>query len=163
MGDVLTLIDKAQSDFDEKEAEAMAKRLEENKFDLNDLLEQMKQVRKMGSLSQILSMLPGANKVSDEEKEQGEKQMTRMESIINSMTKREREKPDIINPARKRRIAAGSGSKVEDVNRLLNQYKQMQKMFKAFSGKPGKKGRRGPRLSPDMMRQLESMGQGWPG
>ena len=161
MGDVLTLIDKAQTELDEKDAEAMAKRLEENKFDLNDLLEQMKQVRKMGSLQQIISMLPGANKISDEETAAGEKQLQKNEAIISSMTKREREKPDIINPARKRRVAAGSGTKVEDVNRLLNQYKQMQKMFKSFT-KPGKKGKK--RLNPEMMRQLEAMEQqgNWP-
>ena len=163
MGDVMSLIEKAQTDFDEKEAERMAKRLEENKFDLNDLLEQMKQVRKMGSLSQIISMLPGGAKVSEEETAQGEQQLRRMESIIGSMTKREREKPDIVNPSRKRRIAAGSGTRVEDVNRLLGQYKQMQKMFKSMGGMGGKKRGRGMRLSPDMMRQLEAMDkQGFP-
>ena len=155
MGDVLSLIDRAQADFDEKEAERLAKRLEENKFDLNDLLEQMKQVRKMGSLTQIISMLPGAGKISDEETAQGERQIRMMECIISSMTTREREKPDIINPSRKRRISAGSGTRVEDVNRLLNQYKQMQKMFKAMSGKGGTKAKR--RMPPEMMRQLEAM------
>ena len=162
MGDVLSLIDRAQTELDEKDAEAMAKRLEENKFDLNDLLEQMKQVRKMGSLQQIISMLPGANKISDEETAAGEKQLQKNEAIISSMTKREREKPDVINPARKRRIAAGSGTMVEDVNRLLNQYKQMQKMFKSFT-KPGKKGGK-KRLNPEMMRQLEALEQqgNWP-
>jgi len=155
MGDVLSLIDKAQADFDEKEAERLTKRLEENKFDLNDLLEQMKQVRKLGSLTQIISMLPGAGKISEEETAHGEKQFRAMESIINSMTKREREKPDIINPSRKRRVAAGSGTRVEDVNRLLNQYKQMQKMFKSMSGKGSKKSRR--RMSPEMMQQLEAI------
>jgi signal recognition particle subunit SRP54 len=156
MGDVLSLIDKAQTDLDEKEAERMAKRLEENKFDLDDLLAQMKQVRKLGSFGQIISMLPGAGKISSEETEHGERQFRMMESIISSMTKREREKPDIINPGRKRRIAAGSGTRVEDVNRLLNQYRQMQKMFKAMTGHGGtKKGRR--RLSPEIMRQIEAM------
>ena len=161
MGDVLSLIDKAQTELDEKDAEKMAQRLQENKFDLNDLLEQMKQVRKMGSLQQIISMLPGANKISEEETAEGERQLKRTEAIICSMTKREREKPDVINPSRKRRIASGSGTEVQDVNRLLNQYKQMQKMFKSFS-KPGKKGKK--RLNPEMMRQLEEMEQqgGWP-
>jgi len=155
MGDVLSLIDKAQADFDEKEAERFAQRIEENKFDLDDLLNQMKQVRKMGSLTQIVSMLPGAGKISEEETAQGERQLRTMESIICSMTKREREKPDIINPNRKKRIAAGSGTKVEDVNRLLNQYKQMQKMFKVMSGKSGTKKKR--RMNPEMIRQLEAM------
>ena len=145
MGDVLTLIEKAEEQLDAKKAEEMAKKLGENSFDMNDLLEQMKQVRKMGSLSQIVSMLPGAKKkLSDEEAEQGEKQLVRTEAIINSMTKKERAKPSIISAQRKRRIAAGSGTKVEDVNRLLKQFEQMQKMMKQLSGngKQGKKMRR---------------------
>lgn len=155
MGDVLSLIEKAQTDFDEKQAEDLARKLEQNKFDLNDLLEQMKQVRKMGSLQSIISMLPGGNKVSEEDAQAGESQLTRTESIIQSMTIVERAKPEIINPSRKRRIAAGSGTKVEDVNRLLNQYKQMQKMFKQFSGKSGGKKKRIPM---NVMRELENMG-----
>lgn len=136
MGDVLTLIEKAEEQLDAKKAEEMAKKLGENSFDMNDLLEQMKQVRKMGSLSQIVSMLPGAKKkLSDEEAEQGEKQLVRTEAIINSMTKKERAKPSIISAQRKKRIAAGSGTKVEDVNRLLKQFEQMQKMMKQFNGK----------------------------
>lgn len=145
MGDVLTLIEKAEEQLDAKKAEEMAKKLGENSFDMNDLLEQMKQVRKMGSLSQIVSMLPGAKKkLSDEEAEQGEKQLMRTEAIINSMTKKERAKPSIISAQRKKRIAAGSGTKVEDVNRLLKQFEQMQKMMKQLSGngKQGKKMRR---------------------
>lgn len=145
MGDVLTLIEKAEEQLDAKKAEEMAKKLGENSFDMNDLLEQMKQVRKMGSLSQIVSMLPGAKKkLSDEEAEQGEKQLVRTEAIINSMTKKERAKPSIISAQRKKRIAAGSGTKVEDVNRLLKQFEQMQKMMKQLSGngKQGKKMRR---------------------
>ncbi len=145
MGDVLTLIDKAQEQFDEKNAEKMARRLKENKFDLNDLLDQMQQLKKMGPLQQVFSMLPGQKvKLKDEDAEAGEAQMRRMEAIITSMTPLEREKPSIINPSRKRRIAAGSGTKVEDVNRVLHQYDQMQKMVKQFShpGKMSKKLRR---------------------
>ena len=142
MGDVLTLIEKAEEQLDAKKAEEMAKKLGENSFDMNDLLEQMKQVRKMGSLSQIVSMLPGAKKkLSDEEAEQGEKQLVRTEAIINSMTKKERAKPSIISAQRKNRIAAGSGTKVEDVNRLLKQFEQMQKMMKQLSGN-GKQGKK---------------------
>ena len=142
MGDVLTLIEKAEEQLDAKKAEEMAKKLGENSFDMNDLLEQMKQVRKMGSLSQIVSMLPGAKKkLSDEEAEQGEKQLVRTEAIINSMTKKERAKPSIISAQRKKRIAAGSGTKVEDVNRLLKQFEQMQKMMKQLSGN-GKQGKK---------------------
>ncbi|MDR2932395.1 MAG: signal recognition particle protein [Oscillospiraceae bacterium] len=150
MGDMLTLIEKAQTDYDAKEAEKLAQKLEENAFDLNDLMDQMKQIRKMGSLSSIIGMLPGGAKVSDEETAEGEVQMVRMEAIIGSMTARERQKPDIINPSRKRRIAAGSGTRVEDVNRLLKQFTQMQKMFKQFGGK-GKKG--GRKRMPFGMRQ----------
>ena len=152
MGDVLTLIEKAEEQLDAKKAEEMAKKLGENSFDMNDLLEQMKQVRKMGSLSQIVSMLPGAKKkLSDEEAEQGEKQLVRTEAIINSMTKKERAKPSIISAQRKKRIAAGSGTKVEDVNRLLKQFEQMQKMMKQLSGN-GKQGKK--------MRQMLSQMQG---
>ena len=154
MGDVLTLIEKAEEQLDAKKAEEMAKKLGENSFDMNDLLEQMKQVRKMGSLSQIVSMLPGAKKkLSDEEAEQGEKQLVRTEAIINSMTKKERAKPSIISAQRKKRIAAGSGTKVEDVNRLLKQFEQMQKMMKQLSGngKQGKKMRQ-------MISQMQSGG-----
>ena len=158
MGDVLTLIEKAEEQLDAKKAEEMAKKLGENSFDMNDLLEQMKQVRKMGSLSQIVSMLPGAKKkLSDEEAEQGEKQLVRTEAIINSMTKKERAKPSIISAQRKKRIAAGSGTKVEDVNRLLKQFEQMQKMMKQLSGngKQGKKMRQ-------MLSQMQSGGMGMP-
>lgn len=130
MGDVLTLIEKAKSTVDEQKAMEMAKKLKEQNFDMNDLLEQMQQIKQMGSLSQVISMFPGAGKISEEETAAGEAQLKKTEAIINSMTKRERERPAIINPSRKRRIAAGSGTKVEDVNRLLKQFEQMQKMMK---------------------------------
>ena len=138
MGDVLTLIDKAQQNIDEKQAEKIAKKLEKNKFDLEDLVEQMRQVRKMGSLESLLSMIPGVGvKLNEEQAEAGEKNLRQMEVIIDSMTVRERRKPDILSPSRKRRIATGSGTQVEDVNRLLRQYRDMQKMFKMMSGKSG--------------------------
>lgn len=154
MGDVLTLIEKAQTDMDMKEAEKLAQKLEENKFDLDDLMNQMRQVRKMGSLSGILGMLPGGNKITDEDAQRGEGEMRRMESILSSMTPGERAKPDLINPSRKRRIAAGSGTEVQDVNRLLKQYREMQKMFKQFGGKSGGKKKRIPM---NMRKALESM------
>lgn len=141
MGDMLSLIEKAQLQFDEKSALDMAKKMKSNTFDFNDLLNQMKQIKKMGSLSSIMNMIPGvAGKINDEEAEQGEKQMKRVEAIISSMTIQERTNPSLINPKRKRRIATGSGTKVEDINRLLKQIEQMQKMMKQFSG--GKKGKR---------------------
>ncbi|MCI8349665.1 MAG: signal recognition particle protein [Oscillospiraceae bacterium] len=142
MGDVLTLIEKAQADFDEKAALKMNEKLKNNSFDLEDLLEQMKQMKKMGPLSSIVGMLPGASKVKDEDIDKGEQQIRKMECVIQSMTREERQKPSIINPSRKRRIAAGSGTTVQDVNMLLRQFEQMQKMFKLFGGKKGGKRRR---------------------
>lgn len=138
MGDVLTLIEKAQQDYDEKDAEKMAEKLKKNKFDLNDLRDQMSQMRKMGSLQQVLAMLPGGNKISPDDID--ESRLTRIDAMLSSMTEKEREKPAIINPSRKRRIAAGSGTTVQDVNMLLRQFEQMQKMVKQFSnaGKRGK-------------------------
>ncbi|MBR5272664.1 MAG: signal recognition particle protein [Clostridia bacterium] len=141
MGDVLSFIEKAEQQIDEKKARELEEKLRKNKFDLNDLLDQTRQVRKMGSLKQMLSMIPGVgNKIKDVDVD--ENQFNVMEAIILSMTKKERENPDIINPSRKRRIAAGCGKQVEDVNRLLAQYRQMQKMMKQFSSMKGKKGAR---------------------
>ncbi len=146
MGDVLTLIEKAQTEFDDKQAAQMVKRMQENKFDMNDLLDQMRQLKKMGPLQSVLGMIPGVKgKLTDEDAEKGEKQMAKTEAIIYSMTPKERAKPEIINPQRKRRIAAGSGTSVEEVNRLLKQYEQMRKMMKQFSGF-GKKGKRMPKM-----------------
>lgn len=143
MGDVLTLIEKAQADVDEESAVKAAQRFRENKFDMTDMLEQMKQIRSMGPLGQILSMVPGmAGRLKDEETEQGERELHRMEAIINSMTLRERERPDIITPPRKRRISAGSGTSVEEVNRLLKQFKQIQQVMKQLSPAKQRKGRR---------------------
>ena len=147
MGDVLTLIEKAQTTVDEKKALEMAKKLKQNSFDMNDLLDQMQQIKSMGPLSQVLGMLPGlSGKIGDAEAAQGEAELKKVEAIISSMTKLEREKPTVINPPRKRRIAAGSGTRVEDVNRLLRQFEQMQKVMKQLGGKSGsgKKRRRMP-------------------
>ena len=138
MGDMLSLIEKAENELDEKQAEQTARRLAENKFDMNDLLQQFESIKKMGSLKSIMSMLPGMEqKLRDVDID--DRQMLRIEAIIKSMTKKERAKPDIINASRKRRIAAGSGTKVEDVNRLLQQYEQMKKMFKQMNSKGGKR------------------------
>ncbi len=143
MGDMLTLIEKATSTVDEKDAQKLAKKVKEKGFDLNDLLDQMKQIHKMGSMRSILNMLPGMGNINDEQIEQSEVQLRKTEAMINSMTMKEREKPSIINPNRKRRIAAGSGTQVSDVNALLRQFEQMQKMMKqlGLTGKGnGKKG-----------------------
>ncbi len=129
MGDMLTLIERAETSIDEKDAKKLAERLKENSFDMNDLLEQMKQVRKLGPLKQIMGMLPGVgDKLKDIDID--DRQMFRIEAMITSMTPAERAKPSIINPSRKKRIAAGSGNTVADVNRLLKQFDDMQKMMK---------------------------------
>ena len=134
MGDVLTLIEKAQDAVDEKEAAKLAQKIKENRFDMHDLLDNLLQISKMGSIKQLLGMIPGiGSKV--EGMDIDEKQFTRVEAMITSMTPAEREKPSIINPSRKRRIAAGSGTKVEDVNRLLKQFEQMKTMLKQFNKK----------------------------
>lgn len=155
MGDVLTLIEKAETVIDKKDAEKLTKKLQENSFDMNDLLAQMKQIQKMGSIKQIVSMLPGVgDKVADMDID--ERQMLRIQAVITSMTIAEREKPSIINPQRKRRIAAGSGTKVEDVNRLLKQFEQMQKMVKQLGGKKG-------RLTKHQRKQVAGMNMNGPG
>jgi len=145
MGDVLSLIEKAEKQFDEKQAEELARKMQENKFDFNDMLEQFRQINKMGDLKGILSMIPGiGSQLKDVEID--ERQIARVEAIILSMTPAERAHPDIINPSRKRRIAAGCGMKVEDVNRLIKQLEQMRKMMKQMKNF-GKKGMRGmPRM-----------------
>ena len=143
MGDVMSLIEKAEMQFDQKEAEKMARKMQEDKFDLNDMLDQLRQIQKMGNLKSILSMLPGVgNQLKDVDID--ERQFPRVEAIILSMTREERTKPDILNPSRKRRIAAGCGLKVEDVNRLVKQYDSMRQLMKQVKGM-GKKGRGFPR------------------
>lgn len=136
MGDVLTLIEKAESTVDINESEKIAKKFQENTFDMDDLRNYLKQIQKMGSIKSLLSMIPGlGDKVKDMDVD--ERQFERVDAMITSMTKAERLKPSIINPSRKKRIAKGSGMKVEDVNRLLKQFDQMQKIMKQF-GKAGK-------------------------
>ncbi|MEA5134733.1 MAG: signal recognition particle protein [Candidatus Fimivivens sp.] len=137
MGDVMTLIEKAQGTVDEKKAQQLAQKLKKNSFTLTDLLDQMKQIQGMGPLGQVLGMIPGV-KINDDDAQRGEKELKRMEAIIFSMTLAEREKPSIIDPKRKRRIAAGSGTRVEDVNRILRQFEQMQKMMKQLKGIKGR-------------------------
>ncbi|MEG2698880.1 MAG: signal recognition particle protein [Ruthenibacterium sp.] len=138
MGDMLTLIEKAQENTDAKQSEETARRLLENKFDMNDMLAQFEQIKKMGGAGALVSMMPGAAKVSDDDLASSEKEFSRMKAIIQSMTKGERAKPASIDPKRKRRIAAGSGARVEDVNRLLRQYEQMGKMMKQLKKNPKK-------------------------
>ena len=142
MGDVLTLIEDAENKLDQKKAMDMAKKFQQNKFDMNDLYEQLEQIKKMGSVKNILSKIPG---IGDQVKDMDfdDRQLDRVGAMISSMTIKEREDPSIINPSRKRRIAAGSGMKVEDVNRLMKQYDQMKKFMKSMNsrGKDGKRKR----------------------
>ena len=136
MGDMLSLIEKASEATGEESSKNLVERMKSNKFDMNDMLEQLKQVNKMGGISSMLSMIPGAGSIKSEDEERAEKELKQVEAIINSMTKKEREKPSIIDPKRKRRIAAGSGTTVPDVNRLLKQFDQMQKIMKQVTKNP---------------------------
>ena len=138
MGDVLSLIEKAEQSFEMGKAEELEKKLKKAEFTLEDFLDQMAQIKKMGGVGDMLAMLPGGSKLSGMELD--EKQMARTEAIIKSMTPEERRRPIIIGGSRKKRIAAGSGTKVQDVNRLLGQFEQMTKMLKSMSGKRGRKG-----------------------
>ncbi len=138
MGDMLSLIERAEQQLDQKKAEEAAQKLAENRFDMNDLLDQFQQIKKMGSLKSVLSMLPGMEKQL-RDVDVDDRQMLRVEAIIQSMTAKERRKPEILNASRRRRIAAGCGQTVEDVNRLIKQYEQMKKMFKQMNSKGGKR------------------------
>lgn len=152
MGDVLTLIDKAKEAFDEQQAEEAAQRLMEGHFTFEDFLEQMQQVKKMGPISGLIGMLPGVPKELRNQ-EIDDRELARVEAMITSMTREERQRPDIIDGSRRQRIAAGSGSNVAEVNALLEQFRQMQKMMKSFGlgpkkPKKGKKGKKGGRTTP---------------
>ena len=152
MGDVLTLIEKAEQSFDEKKALEAAERLKANRFTLTDYLEQMGQLKNMGDLESIAAMIPGMNAGALKGAKFDDRLMARQEAIIISMTPAERENPALLNSSRKKRVAAGSGVQVVDVNRLLKQYEAMQQMMKQFSGKNMKK----------MQKKLGRMG-GFPG
>ena len=143
MGDVLSLIEKAEQSYDEKQAAVLERKMREATFDLNDFLDQFKQLKKMGSIEHLIGMIPGVPSKELQNANIDEKQINRVEAIILSMTPSERETPSIISASRKRRIALGCGQKVEDVNRLLKQFEQMQKVMKQFSqgGKKMKKGK----------------------
>jgi signal recognition particle subunit SRP54 len=140
MGDMIGLIEKAEAMFDEETVQKSAERMIEGQFTLEDWLDQIKQMKKMGPLGQIMDMLPGqmgqaARAVDPKQIEDGFKQS---EAIINSMTRKERGNPDILNASRRRRIAAGSGNQVQDVNRLIKQFREMQKMMKTMQKTGGK-------------------------
>ena len=145
MGDILSLIEKAEAAYDEKNAKELEKKMREQTFSLEDFLVQMRQLKKMGNLDQLIGMMPGMNAGALKDAQLDEKQMDRIEAIILSMTREERVKPELINGSRRKRIAKGSGTSVEDVNKLLRQFEQMKKMMKQFTGM-GKRGMRGMRL-----------------
>jgi signal recognition particle subunit SRP54 len=139
MGDILTLIDKAQADFDEEKAKQLEKKLKKAEFDFNDYLDQLQQIKKMGGINDILKMMPGVGgPLKDVEIE--DDAFKGVESIIYSMTKAERANPDILNPSRKRRIANGAGVDISEVNKMVKQHEQMKKMMKQMSGMMGSKG-----------------------
>ena len=139
MGDVLSLIEKAEAVIDQKKAAEMEKKMREATFTLDDFLEQMHQLRQMGNLDQLISMIPGVKPGALKDVNMDDAQMKRVEAIILSMTPKERFNPDVINGSRRRRIALGSGTTVEDVNRLLKQFDQMKKMMKQMTGGAGKR------------------------
>ena len=142
MGDVLSLIEKTQEAFDEKKAFEMERKLRTQQFTLDDFLDQMQQVKKMGPLNQVLGMIPGMNAKAMQNVEVDEKKMTHVEAIIKSMTAKERNDPSIINGSRRKRVAAGSGTTIQEVNRLLKEFEEMKKLMKmmADAGKKGGKG-----------------------
>ena len=137
MGDVLTLIDKAVEMYDEKQAEELEKKIMTQTFTLDDFLDQLQQIKKMGGIMSLLKLLPGAGQIKEEDID--ERQLVKVEAIIRSMTKKEKRNPDILNASRRKRIAAGSGTTVQDVNKLMKQFEEMRVMMKKLGGK-GKKG-----------------------
>ena len=132
MGDVVSLVEKAQDAIDEDEAKSLEEKIRTQKFDLNDFLKQLQNIKKLGSLGSILKLIPGMGQIGD--LAPAEKEMKKVEAIIQSMTIEERKKPEILKASRKVRIAKGSGTEVSDINRLLKQFDQMKSMMKMFSG-----------------------------
>lgn len=143
MGDMLTLIEKAQEDYDEKKALELEKKMRRNKFTLEDFLDQMGQIKKMGGIGSVLGMMPGMNNkaMKNLDMEKSEKEFVQMEAIILSMTKEERENPSILNASRRRRIAAGCGQPVSKINQLVKRYEESKKMMKSMMGGKGRMGR----------------------
>ena len=136
MGDVMSLIEKAQEDYDEQKAEELEQKIRKNRFTLDDFLDQMGQIRNMGGIAKVLGMMPGMGKQKEEDIQRGEQEFVQYEAIIQSMTKKEREDPTILNASRRKRIAAGSGQSVQKVNQLIKRYDEARKMMKQMM-KPG--------------------------
>jgi signal recognition particle subunit SRP54 len=134
LGDVLSLIERAEEVFDRDKAETIARKLRKSEFTLEDYRDQLVQLRKMGPLDQVLSMIPGVGSLKDVNTEAGEQELRRAVAIVDSMTPKERREPSVVNGSRRKRIARGSGTRVEDVNRLLKQFAQARKLMKSFGG-----------------------------
>ena len=144
MGDILSLVEKAQANFDEEKDREMERKIRKQEFTLEDFMEQMQQMRSMGPLEDLLGMIPGMNKqMKDIQGQVDEKEIDRLEAIIQSMTPAERRDPSIISGSRKKRIARGSGARVQEVNRLLKQFEESRMLMKQFADMGAKKGRRG--------------------
>ncbi len=159
MGDMLTLIEKAQASISEEDAADMERKLQEGQFNFEDFLDQLRQIKKLGSLTDIMGMIPGMNKMmKDVDPNEAQDSLKMTEAIIYSMTTQERRNPDLLNASRRRRIATGSGTTVQDVNTLIKQFREMQKMMKQMGvmggGKKGRRGRRGAGAMADMMSRL---------
>jgi signal recognition particle subunit SRP54 len=144
MGDVLTLIEKTQSIYSLEQAKDLEQKFRKNEFTLDDFLSQLRQVRKMGSMTDILKMIPGMSKALPKDFEIDDKDINRVEAIICSMTYHERRRPEVLNASRRRRIALGSGTQVSDINRLVKQFEQSRQMMKAMGG--GKRGMKMPAM-----------------
>lgn len=158
MGDVLTLIERAQSQITEEDAMAMEQKLREGEFDLEDFLGQLQQIKKLGPLTDLLGMIPGVNRaMKDIDPQMAEGSLKKTEAIISSMTRQERHQPDLLNASRRRRIAAGSGTTVQDVNTLMKQFRDMQKIMKQMGIMGGGKKRRGKGGLPNFMNMFGGM------
>ncbi|MEI7485288.1 MAG: signal recognition particle protein [Ignavibacteriota bacterium] len=153
MGDIISFVEKAQQEIDLTESAKLEEKLRKNKFDFNDFLSQIKQVKKMGSIGGLISMIPGASKAL-KDKEIDEKVFNKIEAVILSMTYEERENPNVLNGTRRRRIADGSGSSIQEVNRLIKQFDDMRKMMKGFSSGKMKNMLKGMKLPPDIMKSM---------
>jgi signal recognition particle subunit SRP54 len=147
MGDVVSLVERAQQQFDEKQAAELQKKIRKNKFDFNDFYSQIQQIKKMGNMKDLIGMIPGIGKMM-KDVEVGDDAFKGIEAIIQSMTPFERENPDSINPSRRTRIANGSGTKIEEVNRLIKQFEDMRKVMKQMSN---------PAAMANMMRRMPKM------
>jgi len=155
MGDIVSFVEKAQTEFDMSESGKLEDKLRKNKFDFNDFLSYMNQIKKMGSLSSLISMIPGANKMLKNQ-EVDDSALTKVESVILSMTNKEREDPRLLNGSRRRRIADGSGNNIQQVNRVIKQFEDMQKMMKQFNKDKGRGLMKKMKLPANLMREFKA-------